>query len=261
MQQSILLEKAINFRDLGGLKNKRQQAIKPQKLFRSGDFSLLTESDLKTLNDKIDIILDYRDLAEVKKNPDKKWQKAIYFNVPANPLTTEASAAIANENKSLQQELAHFLKKQNAEKYMLTVYEHLPFNNKAYLKLVDLLANQNGQSLVQHCAVGKDRTGAGVALTLLILDFDEETIIQDYLQTEKGLAAFRTPLLEKLKPQLTPSKFEEYKLLFSARLNFIQTFFDVIHKKYATFDDWLLAEYGVDKAIKREIQSYFLEDL
>lgn len=254
-----LLKSTINFRDLGSLKNRHGQKIKTGKLFRSGDFSLLTDADRSKLNHQIDFILDYRDDIEVEKRPDKLWQGAQYYNVPANPLTSDVTAATTDESKVAQQQLSNYLKKQGAEFFMLTLYERLPFHNKAYKKLIDLLLNHNGRSLVQHCAVGKDRTGIGVAITLLILDFDKETIINDYLKTQQGLTQFRTQLLNGLRSELTTTQLAEREILYSAQLNFIQTFFKTVKQKYISFDEWLLKEYNVDQEKKKQIQSYYLE--
>lgn len=252
------LERSINFRDLGGLRNKHNRTLKSGKLFRSGDFFELTESDLKQLDHQIDIILDYRDPVEVENRPDQCWKTAHYINAPANPLNSDVTASTSDESLTAQKNLTAYLKAQGAEFFMLTLYERLPFHNPAYKTLVDLLMTQEGKSIVQHCAVGKDRTGMGIALTLLILDFDEQTIIKDYLETEKGLAAFRKNLIERLRLELSTHELNERSVIYSAQLNFILKAFDEIKKKYGTFDEWLLREYHIDEAKKRAIQNYYL---
>ncbi|TOM61905.1 C4-dicarboxylate ABC transporter, partial [Vibrio parahaemolyticus] len=53
--------------------------------------------------------------------------------------------------------------------FMFRLYELLPLNNPAYHQLVNLLQQPEKGGIVQHCAVGKDRTGVGSALVLFAL--------------------------------------------------------------------------------------------
>ena len=61
---------------------------------------------------------------------------------------------------------------------MMQVYTKLPFDNPAYRLLVQVVLEEEVPVLF-HCSAGKDRTGFGAALLLLLLDVDEETILND----------------------------------------------------------------------------------
>ncbi|WP_234829392.1 tyrosine-protein phosphatase, partial [Enterobacter hormaechei] len=69
-------------------------------------------------------------------------------------------------------------------------------SERAQQRLAQLLSNPGGGAIVQHCAVGKDRTGVGSALVLFALGADEATVLEDYLLTETTLATFREQMLD-----------------------------------------------------------------
>ncbi len=66
----------------------------------------------------------------------------------------------------------------------------MPINNPAYKELFELLKNQKNTAILQHCTAGKDRKAIGSALLLLALGIDEETVIEDYLQSNKNREQF-----------------------------------------------------------------------
>lgn len=65
------------------------------------------------------------------------------------------------------------------------------------IKIFDiLLANQDG-SVLWHCTAGKDRAGFGTALVLSALGVDKNTVIDDYMLSNKYRA-------DENKKQLKP---------------------------------------------------------
>ena len=152
-----------HFRDFGGNGVADGRRIKRGLLFRSGSLERLTENDCAFLAGvPVRSVLDYRDADEVQAKPDVLWNGADYHHVPANPLSSEVNA---NLEKLTNETLAAF----DARAFMLELYRRLPFGNAAYQRLAQLLSNPGGGAIVQHCAVGKDRTGVGSALVLFAL--------------------------------------------------------------------------------------------
>lgn len=75
---------------------------------------------------------------------------------------------------------------------------------------VDTIARSSEPVLV-HCAAGKDRTGAVVALTLRLLGIDRSEIVADYLLTNgalDGIFARCMPRIQHLLPAMDPSALE-----------------------------------------------------
>lgn len=247
------LDGGINFRDLGGNTVADGRRIKRGLLFRSGALDRLSENDCSYLA-KIPMrsVLDYRDIDEVQAKPDVLWAGADYYHVPANPLSSEVNA---NLDKLTDETLAKF----DARAFMLELYRRLPFNNAAYRQLAQLLAQPEGGAIVQHCAVGKDRTGVGSAMVLLALGADEATVMEDYLLTQITLASFRDHMLEQLSSRLNDASVAQFAYVLGAREEFLVTALGCIRQQYGSADRWLEAEYGLGQSQREAIQAFYLE--
>lgn len=254
----VPIKNGINFRDLGGIKTQDGRQVRSGMLFRSGALSEITEDDKHILSNDISIryILDYRDESEVLSKPDQIWVNSTYINVPANPLSKNVSA---NLKRILEDELSWpAMKKETPIDFMIELYRLLPFNNAAYNALVDLLLNSNGQSFIQHCAVGKDRTGVGVALTLFALGVDENTIMADYLLTEKLLADYRENLFSRYAKRWSSEELTKRKAIYSAKPAYLMAAIEAIKYRYQTIDNWLEEEYQLTAKNRQLIQNYYL---
>ena len=253
MTSVVPIQNGINFRDLGGIKTSDGRQIRSGMLYRSGEFSRLSDEEKKFLSDELNLhyVLDYRDQLEIDRNPDNLWNNSQYFNIPANPLSDEITASLVSDD-------IFVLKKYSPLDFMIKLYQLLPFNNLAYKKLISILLNANGKPLVQHCAVGKDRTGVGVALTLFALGVSEDVIMQDYLLTEQYLNDYRQAVLSQNKSKLSAEEFEKQKIIFSAKQEFLTAAIDEIKKRYNTIDNWLHQEYQLDDNNRKILQDIYL---
>lgn len=247
------LEGGINFRELGGNTAADGRRIKRGWLYRSGSLDSLTPKDCDFLS-KVPVahILDYRDADEVAAKPDVLWHGVQYHHAPANPLSHEVSA---NLEQLTQQTIDAF----DPETSMLELYRRLPFNNPAYQQLANLLSQPNGGAIVQHCAVGKDRTGIGSALVLFALGADRNTVLEDYLLTETTLAPFRAHILNKMSIKLNDKALEKFGYVLSVREAFMDTALKSIDALYGSTDVWLEKEYGLTAELRQNLRDRYLE--
>jgi len=248
-----LLQGGVNFRDLGGNTVADGRRVKHGWLYRSGALDGLTEQDIGYLS-KVPVkhVLDYRDEEEVEAQPDVLWTECEYHHVPANPPSDEFSANLVGLNLETLSEF-------DPQTFMLDLYRRLPFNNQAYKKLVSLLLQPGGGAIVQHCAVGKDRTGIGSALVLLALGASIDTVKEDYLLTDTTLAPFREALLDRLSTNLPPSALKKFEYVLSVRESFIDAALEAITEQYDTLDNWLEKEYGLTAEVREELRARYLE--
>ncbi|WP_127960246.1 tyrosine-protein phosphatase [Serratia microhaemolytica] len=247
------LEGGINFRDLGGYRVTDGRYVKSGMLFRSGALANLSTTDCQLLAQlPVRYVLDYRDGDEVAAKPNVLWPGVAYHHIPANPLSQEVNA---NLDKLTNEWLAGF----DGQRFMLELYRRLPFNNPGYHQLVQLLLAMESGAIVQHCAVGKDRTGCGSALVLLALGADEATVMEDYLLTETTLSHFRNSLLAQLGERFNAHAMAQFRYIFSAREEFLQTALNTITNQYGSTDSWLMAEYGLGHAEREQLQQFYLE--
>ncbi len=254
LHPSVLpLKGGINFRDLGGKKLSNGNKIKAGKLFRSGALDRLTSEDQHILQSQnLFQILDYRDDAEIRDKPDLVWDGAHYVHAPANPLAKEVSA---NLDKLTPEILDQF----DPQAFMFRLYELLPLNNPAYHQLVNMLKQPEKGGIVQHCAVGKDRTGVGSALVLFALGADLDTVMEDYLLTNETLAPFRKILLEEHAQRMSDSILKKFEYVYSVREDFLQTALKSIETHYGNVDKWLEKDFGLDNKGRDLLQNHFLE--
>ncbi|KEY59169.1 tyrosine-protein phosphatase [Serratia sp. DD3] len=249
----VPLDGGINFRDLGGNSMADGRRIKSGLLFRSGSLDRLSESDCAFLTQvPVCAVLDYRDADEVQAKPDRLWQCVDYQNIPANPLSHEVNA---NLDKLTSELLAEF----DARAFMLELYRRLPFNNAAYHQLAQWLVQPERGAIVQHCAVGKDRTGVGAALVLLALGADEATVMEDYLLTETTLAVVREQMLAQLATRLNAPALAQFAYVLSAKEEFLAAALGCIREQYGSTDHWLQAEYGLGPSQRESVQAFYLE--
>ncbi|OTA18952.1 phosphotyrosine protein phosphatase [Xenorhabdus beddingii] len=247
------LSGGINFRDLGNKTLNNGAKIRSGRLFRSGALDRLTKNDQAFLVDQnLFQIIDYRDSSEIMDKPDQIWQGAHYHHAPANPLSKEVDA---NLEKIDREVLAQF----DAKDFMSRLYELLPINNPAYKKLAALLLQPEKGGIVQHCAVGKDRTGVGSALVLFALGADLDTVMEDYLLTNITLASYRDYLLNEHAKVMSENVVEKFAYVYSVREEFLVTALNSINQHYGSVDIWLEKDIGLDIAAREKLQAYFLE--
>jgi protein-tyrosine phosphatase len=222
-------------------------------LFRSGVLDELTPEDRETLAAlPVTHVLDYRDEEEARQKPDLLWRNVQYECVPANPDRWETGASLA-------QLLSGAVDESRAFVFMKELYRRLPFNNPAYQRLLTWLRTQEALRLVQHCAIGKDRTGVGSAIVLLALGAERQTVVEDYMVTETSLASYRERWMATLDRHRMGAKYDAVACVFSAREAFIEAALEAIELRYGGITCYLQEEFGLDSVGRAVLQARYLE--
>ncbi|WGS54011.1 tyrosine-protein phosphatase [Paraburkholderia sp. D15] len=174
------LEKVQNTRDLGGITTPEGSQIKPHRLYRSGNPSSASQTDIAKLQSlKLDTILDFR--AESEKQPQES-QFGKTFNWQADPVLAgnlAPSAIIPLLKRSTPAQMHDF---------MVDLYRQFPTQYQPQFRHFLQLAEQN-QTFLYHCTAGKDRTGFATVLLLSALGVDRATVIDNYLESNRYNAA------------------------------------------------------------------------
>jgi protein-tyrosine phosphatase len=249
----IHLQRGVNFRDLGGYRMGDGRTTKPGMLFRSGVLDELTLEDREMLATlPVTHVLDYRDEEEARQKPDLLWRNVQYECVPANPDRWETGASLA-------QLFSDAIDGPQAFVFMRQLYRRLPFNNPAYRQLLTWLRAPETLRLVQHCAIGKDRTGVGSAIVLLALGAERKTVIEDYMVTETSLASYRERWMAMLDRHRMGAKYDAVACVFSACEVFIEEALDAIESRYGNSACYLQEEFGLDSISRAVLQARYLE--
>lgn len=179
-ERLLPLEGGRNFRDLGGYRTADGRHVKWNMLYRSGSMHGLTDVDYATLGRRgIRVVCDFRDTRERTSEP---------VNWP-----TKSAPRVLSEDYTLDH--AGFMPAGPVSKWnaasaraaMTASYPRLlvQFQDQYRRMFTELLAGH--APLAFNCTAGKDRTGVAAAVLLTALGVPRETVIGDYLLTNRYL--------------------------------------------------------------------------
>lgn len=184
------LDGTFNMRDMGGYRTDDGSTVKWGKLFRSDDLYSLTADDQNKLEQlEINLIIDYRNHGERTERPSKPIKNAkTYVLEPNDPVAAIASEEINSSEKTvkklvIEEQAGRLNNSDDLLVESMVRYVHDERTQKIYSQMLRLTGNNADYATLQHCHGGKDRTGYGSALLLLLLGVDREEVVEDYLRT------------------------------------------------------------------------------
>jgi len=176
----IELQGCSNLRDLGGYRAADGRCLRMGRVFRGASLANLTDTDLVRFAALgIRTVCDLRGVNERGRAPSR----LPHINTPeivALPIEPRVGASLRDllaRNATKGEDMYAVL--QTA--YSAYAVEHLP----RYRRLFELLLEGGRLPLLFHCSAGKDRTGFGAALLLTALGVPRETVMADYLATNR----------------------------------------------------------------------------
>lgn len=190
-ERFITLDAGVNFRDLGGYKTRDGRYVRWGKLYRSGSFARLTESDLAAINRlHVRLICDLRSSQEVKQSPERLPGIA-YEHLP-----------IEAQDDTLARLRALFFDPSQLVNLLVKAYteQMIVKNSGVYRTVFERLADPNNLPALIRCTAGKDRTGITIALLLLTLGVSEETVIADYSLSNLHFRDFQAYARQAIQP-------------------------------------------------------------
>ena len=183
-----------NFRDFGGYLGHEGKRVKWGQLYRSNHLYGLkpdAQEYIKALG--IKTIIDYRSANEIKTSPNTFVGEKQTFHLDASAQTAELAAQFAadpsDEDRALIESVLRDIPKElvNGDGIqVLEQYRNFVLSEKsknAYRQMLKVLLDANNSPSLQHCRGGKDRTGYGVLLIMIMLGVSEKDIIADYMLT------------------------------------------------------------------------------
>ncbi len=171
------LQGGQNFRDLGGYRTSDGRTVRWGVLFRSGAMNGLTEADFAYLS-KIGIhtVCDFRSTDERTSAP-VRWPGGSAPKVFADDYKLDMQGLDFRQAGSWTGE--------QTRAAMAAFYPRTldTFNSQYRRMFGELLAGH--VPLAFNCSAGKDRTGVAAALILTALGVPRETVIEDYLLSNR----------------------------------------------------------------------------
>ena len=247
------LDGGHNFRDIGGYKTGAGRRVRMGLVFRSGSLADLTAADQdRVARLGIKVICDLRSNRERETRPSR-WPE---------------SAAVdlwTRDHESSVGELLHALREPGMtaagiRERMLEIYRRLPYEQAdSYRQLFKRIA-EGPLPLMFHCSAGKDRTGVAAALLLTALGVPRDTIIEDYLLTERFFESCRRMVLK----DPTAERFRDvdagvWEPMLRAERAYIETMFETVSRDHGSVEAYLRDVAGADETSREAIRRRLIE--
>jgi protein-tyrosine phosphatase len=254
-ERQLNLEGTPNFRDLGGYEADDGRRLKWGKLYRSSKLSALTDVDVRYVHRLgLTLICDFRQVVEQELEPTRLIgeNSPMLASLPVMPGSSHSFIENLHNGIIAVDDAAGFMEEINRD----FVINQMP----QYAEMFQLLLAGDQQLLI-HCASGKDRTGVGAALILDVLGVTEETIVNDYLLTNKYLPINKE--VERLSREFTDhtgSAVSEAVLrpMLELRPEYIRACFDEIRKRYESREHFYESALRIDNSKVKKLKDRYL---
>ncbi|WP_426520477.1 tyrosine-protein phosphatase [Diaminobutyricibacter sp. McL0618] len=230
-----------NFRDVGGY-SASGGTIRSGKLFRSDGIHALGDTGKDELRELgVGVVIDLRDDFEVEAMPDD----LAGLDVEVLQLPVFEGSGKSQDSVGITLE---------------ALYERIvTLHSDVVAAALRELAHSGEKAVLIHCTAGKDRTGIVVALALLAVGVDRETVIADYAESEANLrGAWLDGMLELIKShdvEITPSL---RILLGGSPPDALRSAIDLIEKKDGSVRQYLL-DAGLSELDLASLRSVLVE--
>lgn len=240
-----------NFRDLGGYQTADGRHVRWGKLYRSGSMTDLTLKDYDYLSQLgVKTICDFRSTRERTAEPTN-WQvrnkpvvKSIDYDMDYGQFTS-----VLNPKTGPVTE-------EKAKAIFASFYAETPFRFADHYRnmFAQLAAGQ--VPLAFNCSAGKDRTGVGAALILTALGVPRETVIADYLLSNRYYRPkSNSEAATKMFGQLSPAVAQA---MSGVDRQYIEASFKAIETRYGSVDNYLEKALGVTPAQRAALKKSLL---
>ena len=252
MERHIDIQNIHNLRDLGGYRTQDGKSIKWRQLFRAGLLSKFDSSEIPKMKAlKLQSICDFRTIAEQTNEPDH-WHDLETLNRFPLPIGEGRVDKLGWINlESLGTGKNHYLYKANRSYVLREAHR-----NKAFF---EILLNEDNYPLLYHCTAGKDRTGFATFLLLSALGIDRETIIEDYLLTNRYMDEFAQRHLDRLS-QNNEIDTDKIESIFYAKESYLEGALDAIETDYQTVENYLATALNIGEPEIKQLKRILLED-
>lgn len=262
------LEGIVNVRELGGWVMADGRQIKHGLLIRGSSLSKASEKDLDALSGRYNIrlIFDFRTEQEVKHAPDKDVPGAKYLWLPTlDPTNGEKGKDVfsAGGYRSAEELVLKGAFLPTVHEAARNMYTDIIDNEYSQLQyavfLQKIIAAEDG-AIYWHCSQGKDRTGLGAAFLLAALGADRETIIKEYLLSERAyeeeLKEFRKIILEKGGGA---DELDVVRTFISVNVDHFIEGLDLVDSKYGGMESYLRNILMLSDTDREILQERYLE--
>ncbi len=171
VSKPLPLQGADNTRDLGGYETSHGYKTAPHRFLRSDSLEALSASDIELLKEYgVGCCIDFRTEEVCRKTPSRlqNVDGIAYYNVPIDDHLGHVNLSELFEYADMGELYIEFLKR----------------NSQEFREALRIVLRYRNQTVIYHCAAGKDRTGIFTMLLLKLAGVSEDLIYRDYQATE-----------------------------------------------------------------------------
>lgn len=261
-QPLLPLEGTANTRDIGGVAG-RGGTVTTGAVFRSDNLAAITPTDVDLLAELgLVVAIDFRDPFERRHDgPDLLPAGVEALQLPILDFDTpEAKGLIASITAGGAAGLKHTLADGGTARLMTQVYEQMvtqPTAHAGFGTALTRLANlDDGLAGLYHCHSGKDRTGWMTAIIYSVLGVDRDVIVDDYLASNRYLAASNQELFDKVAAAGFDA--DLVRPFMEQRPEYLQASFDRVDADYGSMDAYITGGLGVVEATVEALRARLL---
>lgn len=193
----VLLETALNVRDLGGYPTQSGRKTRRGVFFRSDSLHRISQADQeKLLGLGVHTVIDLRSEFEIQgvshalaSAPNVNYINIPLFTVPTTKSRTDPSMMVPTTLATLYRGM-------------------LDAMGDSIRAIFEQMAMVENTPLVFHCTAGKDRTGVVAALLLDLAGVPPVIIADDYARTAEYIRPLISEMLKQVPPMLTREQYE-----------------------------------------------------
>ena len=253
----VELAGARNLRDLGGYSTIDGRQIKKGLLYRSDHLKRVSRRNAEAVAALgVKRVYDLRTEREHERDPSR-LAEITSLEVVSLPVDCELIDPYAVARRILGGDV----EEGDFQQLMMECYRNYALNyTSEWSTLLRDLAEPGGLPALIHCTYGRDRTGVSVAIVLRSLGVPQETVLEDYLLSNK----FWESEASRLSCFASCASFfrtprSEVRALMEVRPEYLEAAFAAIDEKYGSFEWYLHEGLGIDELTLERLRSTLLE--
>ncbi|MBD5801556.1 Tyrosine-protein phosphatase precursor [Azoarcus sp. Aa7] len=241
----VALQGASNCRDLGDIRSTDGRCLRRGLLYRSDSLAELTEADFEQLETiGLRTICDLRHESERVRRPNR---------LPAGmQIRQHAIGFFPRGAKNLIPSLGPHSDEMAVHSALTGYYRNFPLDHASdYARMFQALLEPDALPALIHCTSGKDRTGFGIALILMVLGVSRKDIVADYL-----LSNLAPRDLRFMVPKGVPDA--ALSALMKVRADYLEASFAAIDEHWSDEQAFLREAIGLSDSMIKQFRDLML---
>lgn len=186
-------EQVFNFRDMGGYRGSDGRRVRWRRLLRTAEHHRMSEADAERVQREVGLatVIDLRAAGEATHELEP--------GPLVTPLVTRHVFGMGDPKAKYRA--------REAGDWTPNFVGTLESGASQWAQAIEVLSHEEAYPVLFHCVTGKDRTGVLAALILNLIGVDDETIVEDYGLSQRGMDALVASMRARgiITPDETPN--------------------------------------------------------